>query len=222
MVPADGRACHSSLRGAERLIFTNIMEMIWIRHAMTAGNLEKRYIGVTDEPLCEEGIALLKEEQPLTGVPDIVFTSPLLRCRQTAGLLFPGAEQIVIGELAEMNFGIFENRAFRGDLEYSGEYQSWLNSQCEDPVPDGESKEAFTLRCLEGFQKALGILKQRYGEDYLSADLTAAFVVHGGTIMSVFSRYALPQKRYYEWNPGNGHGYRGTWDGEHLHSRQTF
>ena len=30
-------------------------EIILIRHGATAGNLERRYIGRTDEPLCEQG-----------------------------------------------------------------------------------------------------------------------------------------------------------------------
>ena len=36
-------------------------EFYLIRHSMTKGNLEKRYVGSrTDEPLCREGIALLE------------------------------------------------------------------------------------------------------------------------------------------------------------------
>ena len=35
------------------------MQIVFIRHSMTAGNLERRYIGCrTDEPLCEAGISL--------------------------------------------------------------------------------------------------------------------------------------------------------------------
>ena len=35
-------------------------EILFIRHGSTAGNLEKRYIGRTDEPLCEVGIAQIE------------------------------------------------------------------------------------------------------------------------------------------------------------------
>ena len=36
-------------------------DIFLIRHSITEGNLQKRYIGMTDEPLCEEGILLLKQ-----------------------------------------------------------------------------------------------------------------------------------------------------------------
>lgn len=36
------------------------MRVVLIRHSKTGGNLKGRYIGTTDEPLCEEGIRLLE------------------------------------------------------------------------------------------------------------------------------------------------------------------
>ena len=38
------------------------MKIVLIRHGATKGNLEKRYIGRTDEDLCGEGIKKLKED----------------------------------------------------------------------------------------------------------------------------------------------------------------
>ena len=32
------------------------MKIVLIRHGATAGNIEKRYIGITDEDLCASGI----------------------------------------------------------------------------------------------------------------------------------------------------------------------
>lgn len=64
------------------------MLKLWlIRHGMTEGNRHGRYIGVTDEPLCEEGReSLLQMAYP---VPQAVYASPMLRCTQTAGILYP-------------------------------------------------------------------------------------------------------------------------------------
>ena len=194
------------------------MRFLFLRHGMTKGNQERRYIGVTDEPLSDEGREMLRQqmaERPEKELPGIVFVSPLQRCRETAQILFPGVRQEVISELAEMDFGIFENRAYQGDLEHSPEYQKWLESLCEDRVPGGERKEDFTKRCREGFEKALGILEQETEEQAVSA-MTAAFVVHGGTIMAILSVYAKDRREYYEWNPANGRGFAGTWNGTCL------
>ena len=62
-----------------------------IRHGLTQGNLEGKYIGSTDLPLCPQGMAQLEgllQEGEYPPV-DRVYTSPLLRARQTAELLFP-------------------------------------------------------------------------------------------------------------------------------------
>ena len=84
-----------------------------IRHGLTAGNLEGRYIGSgTDLPLCDEGraqLTALKQRLPYPDVP-LVFVSPLLRARQSADLLFPGVRQLELEDLREMGFGKFENR----------------------------------------------------------------------------------------------------------------
>ena len=53
------------------------MKLLLIRHGMTQGNLEKRYIGRTDEPLCAEGRTVLQKQ---TAVPcSRVFASPMKR-----------------------------------------------------------------------------------------------------------------------------------------------
>ncbi|MBQ9032405.1 MAG: histidine phosphatase family protein [Parasporobacterium sp.] len=193
------------------------MELLLIRHGQTAGNLEKRYIGKTDEPLCDMGREILRHKRE-AGVfgrdPELVFTSPLLRCVQTAQILFPDAERILIPELAEMDFGIFENRAYKGDLENSPEYSEWLESLCEAPVPGGESKQQFTERCRRGFDAAICILDERKAKGCPVEK--AAFVVHGGTVMSILSGRAREKKTYYEWNPENAGGYACEWDNEQL------
>ena len=72
------------------------MEIYLIRHGKTAGNGEGRYIGTTDEPLCSAGIEELNTRWQ-AGLPEaeIVYTSDLIRTRQTAVLLFPDAEKRV-------------------------------------------------------------------------------------------------------------------------------
>lgn len=47
-----------------------------VRHGMTRGNEERRYIGITDEPLSERGRKLA--EQCMYEMPEIVFSLSLI------------------------------------------------------------------------------------------------------------------------------------------------
>ena len=174
------------------------MLKIWlIRHGMTEGNRYQRYIGVTDEPLCEEGRELLgKFAYPK---PQAVFVSPLKRCLETAAILFDDPKVRIIDQLAECDFGEFENKNYK-ELSGDPRYQEWIDSNGILAFPSGESKEECAVRNLEGFQRALtACIREEITE--------AALVVHGGTIMNIMEQYALPKKEFYEWHVGNGCGY---------------
>ena len=174
------------------------MLRLWlVRHGKTEGNKLARYIGTTDEPLCQEGIDFLnKMDYPK--IHDI-YVSPLKRCVQTAEILFPGEPVHIIDELAECDFGEFENKNYK-ELNGNPKYQEWIDSNGTLPFPGGESREAFKLRNLRGFDKAVaGCIRNHAAE--------AALVVHGGTIMNIMEEYADIQKPFYEWHVKNGGGY---------------
>ena len=174
------------------------MLKIWlIRHGMTEGNRHQRYIGVTDEPLCEEGRKLLRKfTYPK---PQAVFVSPLKRCLETAAILFDDPKVRIIDQLAECNFGEFENKNYK-ELSGDPRYQAWIDSNGMMAFPGGESKEECAARNIEGFQRAVTACIRENIEE-------AAMVVHGGTIMNIMEAYALPKKAFYEWHLGNGCGY---------------
>ena len=91
--------------------------VLLIRHGATAGNLKKRYIGRTDQPLCAAGEAQLRRLADDLPPCDHLFCSPLLRCRQTAQLLWPGVEQTVVDELRETDFGPFEGNTVKAVVD---------------------------------------------------------------------------------------------------------
>lgn len=174
------------------------MIKLWlIRHGMTEGNRHQRYIGVTDEPLCPEGMELLKTfTYPK---PQTIFVSPLRRCQETAEILFPGQKVRIIDQLAECNFGEFENKNYK-ELSDDPRYQEWIDSNGIMAFPGGESKEECAVRNLEGFQRVVTVcIREQISE--------AALVVHGGTIMNIMEEYADIQKPFYEWHVRNGGGY---------------
>ena len=174
------------------------MIKLWlIRHGMTEGNRHQRYIGVTDEPLCPEGIERLKNiTYPK---PQAIFVSPLRRCQETAEILFPEKPVHIIEELVECDFGEFENKNYK-ELSDDPRYQAWIDSNGIMAFPGGESKEECAVRNLEGFQRAVTTcIRENISE--------AALVVHGGTIMNIMEEYADIQKPFYEWHVRNGGGY---------------
>lgn len=165
-----------------------------IRHGQTAGNKARRYIGVTDEPLCPEAMeALLRQSKEMAPV-DCVISSSLLRCRQTAALLYPSQRVEIAAQLQECNFGIFEGHNYQ-ELANLPSYQQWLAGQCQGQIPGGELPAAFKERCCQGLLQVL--------EAHASAR-RLAFVVHGGTIMAVLERFALPRRDFYDWQVPNG------------------
>ena len=174
------------------------MIKIWlIRHGMTEGNLKGRYIGRTDEHLCQEGKKALSElSYP---VPDGLFISPMIRCRETAEILFPRKKFRIMDQLSETDFGDFENKNYR-ELAGNPDYQAWIDSGGNLPFPGGESREAFRERTLEGFQKVIAICS---GENLQSAVL----IVHGGTIMTLMEAWGRPERDFYSWHVKNGHCY---------------
>lgn len=177
------------------------MTLYLLRHGKTAGNLKKRYIGVTDEPLCEEGIRELAELRESRSIKTVsrLFVSPLLRCRETAELLFPGVGMEVIPGFRECDFGEFENRNYLELADHPG-YQRWIDSGGTLCFPGGEDPARFKERCILAFHQVEEHLKREHCE-------TAALVVHGGTIMSIMEQAALPGGSYYSFQVQNGHGY---------------
>ena len=146
------------------------MIKLWlIRHGKTEGNKLSRYIGTTDEPLCQEGTEFLhKMDYPKV---QAVYVSPLKRCVQTAEILFPGEPVHIIEELAECDFGEFENKNYK-ELEGNPHYQEWIDSNGTLPFPGGESREGFKSRNLRGFDRVVsGCIRSHVAE--------AALVIHG-------------------------------------------
>ena len=88
------------------------MKLWLIRHGLTRLGEEKRYQGALDEPLSERGRAELRRAE---FNPPRVYVSPMCRARETAEILFPEVEQIVIPDLREMDFGDFEGRGCNGE-----------------------------------------------------------------------------------------------------------
>lgn len=175
------------------------MRITLIRHGKTVGNSELRYIGRTDEPLTPEGIAQLKALKADFSV-NTVYVSPLCRTQQTAEILFPKAKQMIVNALQEMDFGDFEGRSYH-EMASDADYRAWVDSDCLAPCPNGESRSSFSARVCAAFTEILAQAR-------VQSNSNPVFVVHGGTIMAIMERFAVPHKSYYDYSVKNCTGYR--------------
>lgn len=93
----------------------NQIELVLIRHGATKANEERRYLGRTDEELSEKGKAALrlKKEQLMYPAVDILYGSPMKRCRQTAELLYPQLDMIPVKDGSKLILGHLKGKIIR-------------------------------------------------------------------------------------------------------------
>ncbi len=168
------------------------MRVILIRHGKTKGNIERRYIGSTNEGLSDEGIyeiQYFKSEYPKS---ERIVSSPMRRCVETAKIIY-GDRFEIYDDLRECDFGDFENKNYE-ELKNNGEYLKWLESGGKIGFPGGEGYFEFRIRCVKCFEK---IILSNKAE-------SVAFVVHGGTIMAILEKFYYEKKSFFDWKIENG------------------
>lgn len=173
----------------------------FIRHGVTQGNINGAYVGSTDIPLAQEGILKLKKLKQNFNYPkaDVVYSSYLMRCVQTANILYSENEIITVPGLEEYNFGEWEGKTAK-DLKDSEKFLKWV-SNSKDICPDGgESMSDFTSRVLKSFE---GLVKKII----LSDKKDNVVVSHGGVIMTILAAFGIPRAKMYDWLVDNGCGY---------------
>ena len=172
-----------------------------IRHGLTQGNLDGKYIGQTDLALCPSGEEDIRKLAKADLYPCVekVYTSPLKRCVETAQIIYPDIQLSKVDEIAEMDFGQFEGKT-QQELEKLPEYTAWLKGGPEACPPDGEKFGDFSLRCISG----LDIIFR----DMMKKDITrAAMVTHGGVITNLLAGFGLPKGHPADYMCGPGEGF---------------
>ncbi len=175
------------------------MELLLIRHSITPGNLKKQYIGSTDQPLAPEGVALAQERRGTLPPAEALWVSPMLRCRQTAAILFPDLAPVEVPDLRECDFGDYEEKTWK-EIHSQPAYERWLRDPAA-ALPGGESLQNFCARCRRGMEQVaaqarrLGIRR-------------GAVVAHGGTWMAALDSLGRPERSFYQWQAKNCGGFR--------------
>ena len=92
--------------------------------------------------------------------------------------------------LRECDFGLFEYRNYV-EMAEDPRYQAWVDSNGTLPFPGGEDGEEFRRRSCRTFLH----IAENFRED---GDEAAAFIVHGGTIMSILAEFEKPSRGFTE------------------------
>ena len=154
------------------------------------GNLAKRYIGKTDEPLCKIGIERAKSSGIFPEVKT-VFSSPLSRAQKTAQIKFPNSRIEIIPDFREMDFGIFDGYSSDEMIDWK-EYTAWVDGMCEAPCPGGEDIFSFSARVTKAFTALISDCAAR-------GDEAVYIVAHGGSISAIMEEFAIPKRKYFDW-----------------------
>lgn len=159
-----------------------------IRHAPTAGNVRRAYIGWTDEPI-------LPFEAKADHTINLVWGSDLLRCRQTAQRLFPTASYRAVPNLRELNFGDWENCTY-SELQFNERYRKWIDDPEAVKPPNGESFQQLAERVDRAIET-------------FSDTGNFTLVTHGGPIRYLLSK--ATGQPFFSQQAAHGHCYTVTW-----------
>ena len=195
------------------------MELVLIRHGVTAWNQQRRFQGQIDTPLSEEGhqqamltarhSSILSQAQPINAI----YASDLKRAWSTAEPIarLLGLPILKQSLLRERHYGVFEGKTHE-ELQLEGlqsDYQRWRNREPDFALPQGgESLRDFFDRTHRALQS---IVAAHQSNERIVA------VTHGGFLDCAYriaSGVAMTEQRQHPLH--NASLNRIAWDGERF------
>lgn len=158
-------------------------------------------LGQENLPLSPNGINFLKELLKNFNYPDVelVYTSPLKQCIETAEIIFPDKKPVVKSELLDMDLGEFEGKTYE-ELVEDEDFKKWIQDSVGNTPPYGESAQDFTLRIVN-------IIDDIFNEMNKKKIYNVAIVANSGFIMTLLSTLGLPKMPMDRWQSENGTGF---------------
>lgn len=150
-----------------------------VRHGITEANINGKFAGSGDLPLCDEGRAKLKELMANYKYPcsQEYYSSPMKRCVETCGIIYPDVDLKIIDG--------FKECVFKNAVDYETKAESW---------------EEIQKRVLGTFEMTVESMMKR-------GATSATICTHGGVIMTLLYCYGLPRAEFLDWMVNNGCGY---------------
>lgn len=174
--------------------------VIHILRAMPSkGALEGRYVGRAQSPLPTSAITELAQLKREFDYPsgELYCASPAVSCVDTLKILYPQADPEVVLDLAECDFGDWENKTAE-ELKGEPGFTDWLMGQ--GAPPNGESGQVFFQRVCKGFQLLVQNMMAR-------GTASAVLVTHAGVMTSILAAFGLPKAAPQDWLCDGGFGY---------------
>ncbi len=155
-------------------------ELILVRHGKTQANMDGLYCGRLDLPLAEQGLGEVRATALALSAfsPHRVYCSNALRARQTADIIAPGADIVVLPSLCELDFGMFEGLG-ADDIQsrMPDAWRSYMDDYMGYTFPGGDNVRRYLTKASESIN---GIIREAQNSRVL-------VVSHKGFILSVLS-----------------------------------
>ena len=150
-------------------------QLYLIRHGVTAHNQQRRYSGVNNVSLSEQGVkqAQLVGELLRSENFSSIYTSPLQRCISTTEAISKSHDTCAesLEDLREIDFGLWEGLTFDEiQADYPKQLNAWFESPDDFTFPEGESVPDFRKRVLASL------------DTILAQDGDSLVVAHGGSL----------------------------------------
>ncbi|WP_075618403.1 histidine phosphatase family protein [Paenisporosarcina indica] len=167
-------------------------QLTLIRHLPTLANVERRYIGWSDESIIPPTQVFSQPNRS----PDLIYGSNLRRCQETAALFYPNTPYQGTASFREMNFGNWELKTYE-DLKADPLYQNWLSNPETVSPPNGELFHEMGSRVLKGLNSL------RHDDSVV--------VTHGGPIRYMLMRFAPEDRNFWSWDVKHGDQWTLRW-----------
>lgn len=119
-----------------------LAKIILARHCKTTWNIEKRLVGISDQPLCEFGLKEAYQTAPKLGSLglDRIISSPLRRARHTSEIYSEhlGIPLQIEQGLREIDHGTWNGIKLEELLnDETSDFEIWYNDPTTIPIPGG-------------------------------------------------------------------------------------
>jgi broad specificity phosphatase PhoE len=154
--------------------------LLLIRHAESVIGRAQRYAGHRDTPLSPRGRAQAARLRARIGRfrPDLLVSSDLKRCLETAELAAPGAAILATERLRELDFGSWDGLSARTCRRRDARrFDRWMRDPWSTRPPGGESLRQLWIRV----RRYVGSLLRRFPRR------TLAIVTHAGPIRALLA-----------------------------------